>query len=549
MHQAPGEEARREQDPVMLQLRYLDAERAANRESMQVAQKDKVWANQIAGQEQVARRRFGVAAQGLREEAETLREQPAASVDEELQKADQMLATTEERDKLVDADQRASHNLRKADQDADMMVAQQNQAAEMDQELAQRLEDAKHDLLLKLKRRNVVPGLPAINMYLTRITTEAGCEAEFNTEWHDGACWVAGEPTGPQTPQEARQAHVVEDAAQAHDAKVDVVSEAQHANDSAAEVVRRAKADERALRAAPHDLEAVRKVTMHRSEANKLQRKAQHTLSDAKAEEVGAKEDLSGALKKLKAIQERQVEVDRSAVHRSTLQADKHDAQIHAAEAQMANAEGHEGKLLQQQASQLRVFASKEKADDPLRDQEEHLADSLRAQGRGAEEESAARREGDAERAVEAHIRQKEESMREQRGEEEAVRMAAAKGRAAQLLHKDQERKAFERGMAQADGAFSAAAEEERSASAGKLDAMEAGTKAERRMVKEQLEAAETQNRLDALGAAEHAVKRSELGFDTATVTVAAAMSQRHLHKRRTAMPQAHWRILWHGFL
>merc|ERR1712129_19942 len=118
------------------------------------------------------------------------------------------------------------------------------------------------------------------------------------------------------------------------------------------------------------------------------------------------------------------------------------------------------------------------------------------------------------ERAAENHIKEREDAMREQQAEEEALRMAAAKGQAADIVHHvhDQDRQKLTHDLAKANAAYRLAATEQSDATADKLKAMESEHEVEEHMIKKELEAADTQSQLDALATPGPALQRGTLG-------------------------------------
>lgn len=101
----------------------------------------------------------------------------------------------------------SSTNLLDADDRRDQAMAGQIDAMQKDLAFEQKLRSAMAEQKMRSERRNLVPGVIAVDCSGRQIVTKETCDAEKNTVFRDGTCVVSGGDNPPEYPGELAAAN------------------------------------------------------------------------------------------------------------------------------------------------------------------------------------------------------------------------------------------------------------------------------------------------------------------------------------------------------
>lgn len=142
-------------------------------------------------------------AEQARREAEQVDNGP----DDTVEALEEKIMYQEPKEEAVKDEVVASTNLLDADDRRDQAMKSQIDAMQKDVIYEQKLRAAMAEQKVRSQRRNLVPGVIAVDCSGRQIVTKESCDAESNTIFRDGECVVTGGDNPPQSPEELAAAN------------------------------------------------------------------------------------------------------------------------------------------------------------------------------------------------------------------------------------------------------------------------------------------------------------------------------------------------------
>lgn len=331
-----GEEERREPTwPLMLVSYYKMKIKEMQKLAMKYALQ-KIEAERDAFRAHAAEEYANKEADDAREDAEEIDNGP----DDTIEQLEQKIIMQKPKEDAVKDEVVASTNLLDADDRRDMAMQKQIEAMQKEMIYENKLRAAMAEQQMRSERRNLVPGVVAVDCSGRQIVTKASCDAEKNTIFRDGTCIVSGGENPPDSPEEMRAAN-------------------------------QAREDEEQIEAAEEEVEAAAKGSYGpRASAKAAQINLQAAEAELSREKKVLADDSKGApvfFGKAEPKQQKQMDSDNSEIKRQEAKVEElrkawkaEDTKAQAAEKKLTDAQNKEDNLRKQHIQDLKTLNDEE---------------------------------------------------------------------------------------------------------------------------------------------------------------------------------------------